>query len=567
MPSGLPMIELLRQRIGEVSSRAFQVGSYVGTDHMTKVLTAVRKNFDTADVGGPTSGRTITEAVAAFRTTGRLLSFIDAKYVCIGLSHYLPDDWRLIDSPEMFAVMLDQVRQTDTRPRMFLKCYQGLLYNYFNFTMHMEDPAGEWAVNWPVLRAFLKTELKTVLQAHTPPSWLKTLAAHENLLGENPCRRYGNVLAEGGQKEFRSICEEVGILSGSWILEEAVFAQIEAICGLADDHFANKLDDVVLLLVGQGRSSYSKPLVVRCLAALAIRYVRSREHPDHRKLRDALITYIGNPWLNKPAWNVSVNDEPARCMVDSWLKRHLIHDFFTLLSTDGASDQRRLGYWLKFDKEIEDLWFVLGRDARSNSSKEFRQIRELAKDHLLYLEGGVASNNAFIMKIGDKYAVEFGVTGNACYIFDANRLPFDLTRGQRCFNVTDLKSRHHGQQMIHKDGHQTWEKTFDDYLSRRIGWRPVTTTPLYSNQTSRSQYTYDRISNLHNQGVEAPKPLSVEGYREVWQMATARLYDITDDRNREGYLWVAAPNTVASVNTVLQRHGFRYRPGKGWYRE
>lgn len=561
------MIERLRDRISAVSARTFQAGSLAGTDHMTKVLAEVRKNFDTAEPGGPASSRTITEAVAGFRGTGRLQSFIDAKYVCIGLCHYLPDDWRLIDSPEMFAVLIEQVRQTNARPRMFLKCYQGLLYNYFNFAAHKEAPAGKWADNWPVLRDFLKTELKTVLQALTPPSWLKNLAAHENLLGENPCQRYGNVLAEGGQKEFRGICEEVGVLSGSWLLEEAVFAQIEAICGFNDGHFAKKLDEVVLLLAGQGRSGYSKPLVVRCLAALGIRYARSQEHPDHRMLRDALITHIGNPWLNKPAWHASVNDEPARRMVDSWLKCHLIHDFFTLLSEDGASDQRRLDYWLRFDGEIEDLWFVLGRDARNNSSSDFREIRALAKGHLLHLDGGVASNNAFIMKIGDKYAVEFGVKGNACYIFDADRLPFDLTRGQRSYNVTDLKSKYHGKQMRHHDGLQRWESIFDDYLSRRIGWRPATTAPAHAGSSGSVHSAYDRLSNQHTPRLEPSGPLSQAGYQEVWQMAASRFYGMTDNRSRGGGLWVDAPNHIPAVSSVLTTHGFSFRPGKGWYRE
>ena len=556
------MIQLLRDRISATVARSFQQNSLGSTDYMSKTLAEVRRNFDNPG-GGQAQGRTIAEAIASFRATGKLLSFINAKYVCIGVSHELPDGWRLIEDKVMFPILIEEVRQTASSPRILLRCYQGLLYNYFN--VYTKGSSESSAANWLTLRDFLQAELKQLRLVPTPPTWLQTLTANENLLGDNPCRKYGNILAEGGQREFRGICDAVGVLSGSWLLEEAVFSQVEAVCAYGDPPFTEKLDEMLLLLVGQGNVSYSKRLVVRCLAALAIRYSRCREHPDHSILRDTLIKHIGNPWLDKPVWHVSVNDEPARIMVDSWLKRRLIHAFFTLLSEDGATDQRRLDYWLRYYEKINDLWFVLGRDARKNSSSDFRELRTLAKDHLLYLDGGGASNNAFIMKIGDKYAVEFGITGNACYIFDEKSLPFDLSLKQHSYNVTDLKSRYHGKQMIHKDGHQRWESIFDDYLSHRIGWRPD--TPLQKYSSTRAHVPYDRLSNQNVPHAEAPGPLSAAGYREVWQMASDRFYGMTDKRSSGGGVWVDAPNNIPFVSSILTTHGFNFRPDKGWYRE
>ena len=556
------MIQLLKDKIRETGERVFQSGSFGGSDHMSKALAAVRKNFDNPG-GGQAQGRTIAEAIVSFRSTGKLLSFIYAKYICIGVAHRLSDGWRLIEDNAMFPSLIEEVRLTSLRPRVLLRCYQGLLYNYFNvYTTGSSEPC---AGNWLALRDFLKTELKQVRQTLTPPTWLRTLTANENLLGDNPCRKYGNILAGGGQKEFRDICEAVGVLSGSWLLEEAVFSQVEAVCSYGDRPFTEELDKTVLLLIGQGNVSYSKRLIVRCLAALVIRYSRCREHPDHSILRDTLIKHIGNPWLDKSAWHAAVNDEPARIMVDNWLKRHLIHAFFTLLSEDGATDQRRLDYWLRYYERIDDIWFVLGRDARDNSSSDFREIRALAKEHLLHLDGGSASNNAFIMKIGNRFAVEFGLTGNACYIFNEDRLPFDLTRTQRTYCVTDLRSKSHGKQMIHNDGHQRWESNFDDYLSPRIGWRPD--TPVQQRQSSRAPVHNDRtITQQVSQG-RTRGPLSDAGYREVYQMAIDRFYGITDNRNRGGGLWVDAPKNIPMVSSILTTHGFEFRNGKGWYRE
>ena len=63
-------------------------------------------------------------------------------------------------------------------------------------------------------------------------------------------------------------------------------------------------------------------------------------------------------------------------MVEGWLKRRLIKDFFELLARDGAADLRRLNYWLKWEPEISDMWFLLGEDARRNKTEAFLSVRK-----------------------------------------------------------------------------------------------------------------------------------------------------------------------------------------------
>ena len=60
-------------------------------------------------------------------------------------------------------------------------------------------------------------------------------------------------------------------------------------------------------------------------------------------------------------------DDEAREMILGWLRRRLIKDFFELLSEDRAAEPRRLNYWLRFEPAIEDMWFVLGSQARRSS--------------------------------------------------------------------------------------------------------------------------------------------------------------------------------------------------------
>ncbi len=165
-------------------------------------------------------------------------------------------------------------------------------------------------------------------------------------------------------------------------------------------------------------------------------------------MRDLAIHHIGNPWLKRASWDAYVKNDDARQMIDSWLKRRLITDFFALLSEDGSADQRRLNYWLRFEPVIQDMWFVLGHHARFASSTDFIVMRKRMEGRLHYLSGqGPAFNNAFLMKIGPYLVVEFGVSGNATYIFHAEDSGIDFSR--RDIGLSQLKSKNHVGRLIH----------------------------------------------------------------------------------------------------------------------
>ena len=91
-------------------------------------------------------------------------------------------------------------------------------------------------------------------------------------------------------------------------------------------------------------------------------------------------------------------------------------------------DTRRLNYWLRFEPFVEDMWFALGSAARFNNSEGFRDFRTRAAGRLLNLEGTTYDNNAFVMRMGDNLAVEFGEAGNAFYLFKMSQLPPALSQ-------------------------------------------------------------------------------------------------------------------------------------------
>jgi hypothetical protein len=169
------------------------------------------------------------------------------------------------------------------------------------------------------------------------------------------------------------------------------------------------------------------------------------------------VELIGNPWLKRTAWDAVVNNEPARLMVNSWLKQRLIKDFFGLLAADGAADPRRLDYWLKWEPRISDMWFVLGREAQENRTPAFLELRKRMAGRDRQLIDNNHLNNAFVMRIGPLLIIEFGLTGNACYIFAASDFRANLE--QSTFKLVELKQRYGVAARLSHSG-WNWEGNF-----------------------------------------------------------------------------------------------------------
>jgi hypothetical protein len=240
-------------------------------------------------------------------------------------------------------------------------------------------------------------------------------------------------------------------------------------------------------------------------------------------------------------------------MVSDWLKLELLNQFFSLLAEDGANDKRRLKFWEHYHKSIraiDDMYFALGSHARSNRSSDFVQLRKKMTGRVLNLNaGGPPRNNAFIMCIGDYVAVEFGVSGNACFIFEGRDLPFDLSRGAVAGDRSELKHDSHLERMLHIDSNAgPWEQEFERKLGRMI------------EGTSRGQ--------RRAAGSQNSKATSVPYTRaQLDRFCLDRRLKIRDLTPQKGNLWVATDESDKSVNRQLSDWGFRYKINKGWFRE
>jgi hypothetical protein len=311
-------------------------------------------------------------------------------------------------------------------------------------------------------------------------------------------------------------------------------------------------------LNGAGKIKLSDSVVIRCLAQVLIRYEKCKERPENQLLRELAVNKIGNPWLKRVAWDAYVKVDNARKMVDGWLKRRLITDFFALLSEDGAANPRRLDYWLRFQPAIEDMWFVLGVNAQSNRSTDFSLMKKRMEGRLHYLgTGTTADNNAFVMRIGNFMVVEFGVTGNACYVFNAGDM--EINPASKTLRIGQLKGTNYVTRLLHSG---PWEQNFDTWLCPRIEWKPGQSVDKTPKASSPVRKVAPKITTTAS-GISA-KYFSMDVFLIFLNQHHLKYEDM---RSKGGALWVLTDNVKIDVGEQLQRWGFKYKLPRGWWRE
>jgi hypothetical protein len=267
------------------------------------------------------------------------------------------------------------------------------------------------------------------------------------------------------------------------------------------------------------------------------------------------VQHIGNPWLKRAAWDAFVAHEPARKMVDGWLKSRLIRDFFELLSHDGRADQRRLDYWLRFEPVIDDMWFVLGASAARNKSAEFLELRKRMEGRARFLTGsGPIENNAFVIKIGKTLLIEFGITGNACFVCDVEDFAPDLARPH--FSIYELKPKSPAKKYTHISD---WERKFDQAICPRIDFWPE--------GARRPPPSWPEVTARHANEPADVRPADAGQLAVALEKCRDHGYAIDDRRPVGGALWILTEHgiTSSSLTGLLWGVGFRFKPGKGYW--
>lgn len=546
----------LQSSLARTFREALPVSSSWENQNAVINLQEINQQLDGVSSAPPSAS--IAQVVAAYRQSKRVASFRDRKYVCYGAAMRMQDGWCVLGDDRLRDELLSDIEHLDESRRR-LKCFEALLRSYFTFARYEEQTSEAAQAGWKMLRDWLLRQMAqfqrdSVNKKLRLPGWFAALTKHENLLTNKPCDRYGVDMLRGDNSSIEEARQGLSIPPDSWVMQESILSQMKAAVALGEALFKTKLDTLLRLALGQTEVKVSPLLTLRAIAILISRYARCASKPEHPVLRDAAVSIIGNPWLKRTVWNAWVKrdsaqpDDEAREMVNGWLTRQLITDFFELLSADGKADQRRLNYWLRFVPAIEGTpWLALGPDAKCNNSQPYRELRERAKGRLLRLENpGASSNNAFIMKMGEWLIVEFGVTGHACYVYPAAPMPFSL--GGVAISLFDLKDRDRGYRLLHKDGHNSWESNFDQAICPKVGYHPQGVIP---------PRVVQHIVNSESHNLSY-----VEQYVTRFSLRTE------DNRGSGGAFWVyTQKGDHPEVDKNLESWKFKYKPGRGWWRE
>lgn len=569
-------LDSLRTRLVSVFAPGSRApDTWTEPEETTRMAAMVRARHDSPAVEA--DKRTVAMAVAAFRKTGTPDGYRGLKYVCLGAGSADERGWSLFSDKPLREKLL-ALLEAETELRRRLKCFQSLMLAYWSFPLNSASPAA--IEGWLATRAWMAvTRFDLQRTKGGKPAWFSVLTEHSNLLGDDPCNRYGKALLAGNGAELRQAVEGLAIPSDSWVMEEAVVAQMMAASKLNHADFKAVLHDLLPIATGRAGVSVSKAIQVRCVAILVSRYARCSDRPENMILRDAAVAVIGNPWLRRTSWDASVVDSAgrpdgeAREMVNGWLKRRHIKDFFELLSVDGKGDTRRLDYWLRFEPIIEDMWFALGSDARRRRGENFNDFRDRAKGRLINLEQTTADNNAFVMRMGEYLAVEFGVNGHAFFLFRWDSLPKrlldKLTSGKELVDVdlSALKSDSREARLIHKDSASkglTWEQKFDQSICPLIGHRPEEPPRRLGGRAAARPQQQPEVRRVVRQ---PENQIHKTGIAEIEKFAAGWGLKVEDHRNKGGALWVIADERISAVAFALKAWGFRHKPGKGWWRE
>lgn len=404
------------------------------------------------------------EAVLEFRKSNQLQDLSTARFVCFGAADRFSNrELPLIEEQDRFPRLLDLVDEFRPEPRGFRRCFRGLLHTYIAYDGEHRDTCDEGRENWRTLREYLHERRRDIVVEGTQPDWVECITQHPNLLTPDPASRYAPDLLQGRKETVEEIRSRLDVSDHHWLMRRLILAQIEHATRDGDAPFARNVRALLNLLDGH------EGLEDEGLGLILNRYAAIKNPSLHAGLRDRSVRMWGNPWItgNRKKW-ARVSDA-ACALVTNWFKLHVIRTFFELMSDDRQTDQRRVKFWEQYYEQIDDMYFALGAATRYSSNSAVKEMRREMGDRLLGLKSaGTSSNNAFIMMMGDVAAVEFGVTGHACFLYRRDALPFAL-RGEVNGGTADdgLRSPHNLERLTHVDTrYGSWEENVADALRR-----------------------------------------------------------------------------------------------------
>lgn len=398
-------------------------------------------------------------ALARLRRDETTLSGREWTLIAWGLCDDCGARGKPIHEQSLFDKVIAHVDDWVVRRDVPRKGWFGLLHSYLAYELD-EKSSHE---NWRCLRErVVQTGAILIDGLRRPKLWSQLIERHRDLFDDDAGHSLRHVVFHGSMEEQDQLTRGLPIPESSWLWRRVIGYQIGFLNAASDDEFMATIPRMLQFL--RTRPLYADDL----LAALLTRYCQSAQRSEvHEQLKNESFARWGNPQLRSASRWFTV--APAvRAMVLRWFAKEDLEHFFSLLQGDGQVDQARLRYWLDFVDQISYTRILLGADAVANRNPEFQNFRTKNAGRYGKLIGGPSHNNGFIMRIQDQYFVEFSGTGNACYAYAEEELPFDPAARELSTNslkkVLRNKQTWSDNRILHMNA---WQWKANQFLAQR----------------------------------------------------------------------------------------------------
>lgn len=447
-------IERLQRRLEHSLSQLFpketSYSKFVQPVRLTKTLQVLERKFDDLENSIPLD-------VKIFKTISKLehsgfeqFTRRDWKNLAWALSKVLPDTQEKLIFNDIGKRIVQHFNQAEQS--IINLVYFPLLYSYF--ALAKEDIAEKPAV-WLTLRDILNRHKSNVYKStQRPKQWMTTLIDHADILSDTPTKAFVKQFlqdndASGIQKELESL----RIAANSWFWDDLIKSSIQSIRQMNEKDYFKSIERFITL--SAQNSLYSRDI----LAALLERYAKtSKRDKVHETLKQMALDQWGNPQYDSSAgWN---NVDPdTKKMVIQWFVRADLEAFFKVFSY--GAETRRFNYWMRFLKQVSLSEIFLNEDAIFRATSQQEEFKRNNKGRFKRIIGKSSAANAFMIKIGGYYIVEFSELNNATYFY--KKLPYKSYKSDiEVVNITDLKSTAKADFYLSHNG--SWENSFDRRL-------------------------------------------------------------------------------------------------------
>lgn len=468
-----------------------------------------------------------------------------------------------------FPALLDSYEDEAKRGDLWRLTWHGLLYSYFNFDLEKgRDEASR--KGWEALRSFLERTWPLIdRQAgkQLVPDWVEVLRQDAVVLSAKPVEKYTRSYLRGDTEAIDRLAADLGISPSSWFWHALVLGVVRRAAAEVDTDFRRFVSQLIGLI--QGKPGFRD----EAIEVILTRYHACKGAPPDERLRDFVCqpTVWKNPKLKAAgiatAWN-RVPD-PVWQMVLGWVNERNLKDFFDILAARNNADEGRLAFWSKYLKQITWTRLVFGADTmalkRTNAG-----VRELiAREEGAYAQlTSKPEVDAFMMQVGSYLIIEFSKKPNACYVYQADQLPFEPYSRHFDGGTTDLAAGFRvgcALRIVHREG---WGWRAEQDL-RQLGIVPDVAAPK---RVPPSGVGGTASGTARAEHATPPVPVVTIAGPDMAQLNSllARFRGASiDDRRRSassGRLWVDDPLQRVQLGSELKALGFKWANSRqAWY--